>query len=113
MIDRNTSRVRIGFHSLLVPAFVVAVACSMVGATISQKIFEGPFWEGVGPFMDPRDVVGLRTLSSVCIVLGKHGPHGELFFFVIKKEPFAFTRAVEFKPFVPVETLNLPATWGY
>ena len=36
----------------------------------------------------------------------KYGPHGELFFFLIKKEPFALTEAVQFKPFVPAETLK-------
>ena len=35
------------------------------------------------------------------IYWGKYGTHGELFFFLIKKEPFALTKAVEFKPFVP------------
>ena len=71
-----------------------------------------PFWEGVWPFLDPWDVVGLRTTSSVWNVPGKYGPHGELFFFLIKKEPFALTRAVEFKPFVLAETLGACALIG-
>ena len=37
--------------------------------------------------------------SSVWKVLGKYGPHGEPFLFTIKKEPFALTKAVEFRPF--------------
>ena len=30
---------------------------------------------------------------------GKYGPHGELVFFLIKKEPLAFTKAVVFETF--------------
>ena len=43
---------------------------------------------------------------------GKCGPHGELFFFLIEKEPFALTMAVQFKPFVPAETLKACALIG-
>ena len=45
-------------------------------------------------------------------VLRKNGPHGELFFFLVKKEPFALTKAVDFKPFVPAETLRACALIG-
>ena len=45
-------------------------------------------------------------------VPGKYGSHGELFFFLIKKEPFALTKAVQFKPFVPAETLKACALIG-
>ena len=79
------------------------MACSIVGAKILQKMWEGPYWEGVWPYLDPWDVVGLRTTSSVWNVLGKYGPHGELFFFLIKNEPFALTKALAFKPIVPAE----------
>ena len=76
-----------------------SVAVSVAGAEILQKMWEGPCWEGVWPFLDPWDVVGLRTAASVWNVPGMYGPHGELFFFVIKKDPFALTRTVEFRPF--------------
>ena len=39
--------------------------------------------------LDPWDVVRLRTTSSFWNVLKKYKPHGELFYFLIKKEPFA------------------------
>ena len=42
--------------------------------------------------------------------VGKHGPHGELFFFLIKKEPFA--KAVEFRPLVPAERRRACALIG-
>ena len=46
-------------------------------------------WEGVSPYLDPMDSVPvcLRTASMEWNVPGKYGPHGELFFFLIKKEP--------------------------
>ena len=43
---------------------------------------------------------------------GKCGPHGELFFFLTKKEPLALTKAVEFRPLVPAETLRACALIG-
>ena len=100
-----------GFTVLSLPTFAVAMACGTVGANILQKMWEGLHWEGVWPHPDPWDVVGLRTTSSVWNVPGKYGPHGELFFFLIK-EPFALTQAVQFKPFVPAETLEACALIG-
>ena len=88
------------------------MACSIVGAEMLPKMWEGPYWEGVGPFLDPWDVVGLRTTSGVWNVAGKYGPHGELFFFLIKKESFALTKAAVIKPFVPAETLKACALIG-
>ena len=44
-------------------------------------------WEGVWPYLDPMDGVCLRTASMEWNVPGKYGPHGELFFFLIQKEP--------------------------
>ena len=43
----------------------------------------------------------------------KYGPHGELFFFLIKKESLALTEAAQFKPFVPAETLKACALIGF
>ena len=45
-------------------------------------------------------------------VPGKYGPHGELLFFLIKKEHFALTVAVQFKPVVLAETHNVCALIG-
>ena len=56
--------------------------------------------------------MGLRTTSGVWSVPEKYGPHGELFFFLIKKVPFALTKAVVFKPFVLAETLKASALIG-
>ena len=38
--------------------------------------------------------------------------HGELFFFLIKKEPFALSKAVQFKSFVPAEMFKACALIG-
>ena len=43
---------------------------------------------------------------------GENGPHGERFFFLIRKEPFALTNAVEFRPRVTAETLKACALIG-
>ena len=55
-----------------------------------QNLWEKPIWEGVWPYLDPMDsvcVCVLRTASMEWNVPGKYGPHGELFFFLIQKEP--------------------------
>ena len=46
-----------------------------------------PICEGVWLYLDPMDGVCLRTASVEWNVPGKFGPHGELFFFQIQKEP--------------------------
>ena len=74
-------RLEFGFTVLSLPAFVVAMAFSIAGAKIFQKMWEGLRWEGIWPYLDPWDVVRLRTSSSVWSVPGKYGPRGELFFF--------------------------------
>ena len=59
--------------------------------------------------MDPWDVVGLRTTASVWNVLEKYG---ELLCFLIRKEPFVPTRAVEIRPFVPCgDTESMCLDW--
>ena len=79
---------------------------SIVGAKILQKMWEGRYCEGVWLYLDPWDVVRLRTPSCFWNVPRKYGPYGELFFFLIKKEPFTLTEAVQFQPFVSAETLQ-------
>ena len=51
------------------------------------KTWDTPMWEGVWPYLDPWDSVRLRTASTQWNVPRKYGPHGELFFFLLKKEP--------------------------
>ena len=68
------------------PPSVFAIALSVAGAKILQKKNGKAHREGVWPYLDPWDVVLFRTSSSVWNVLGKYRPHGELFFFLIKKD---------------------------
>ena len=49
--------------------------------------------------LDPWDSVCLRAASVEWNVPGKYGPHGELFFFLIKKEPATMPGGVTFSPF--------------
>ena len=67
------TRGRIWFHSLSLPTSVVAMAFSIAGAKMLQKMWEGPL-------ASPWDVLGLRTTYSVWKVPQKYGPHGELLF---------------------------------
>ena len=99
------------FRSLSLPAFVVAMAFSNVGAKIVQKMREGTYWEGVWPFLEPWDVEGLRTTSGVWNVLGKYGPYGELFFF-LRRSPLLLQSVEFFKPCVLAETLRACALIG-
>ena len=94
--------------------FVVASLCRRNGfqhrwrKDFAKRCGKG-YWEGVWPYLDPWDVVRLRTSSWN--VPRKYGPHGELFF-SIKTEPFGLTEAVQFKPFVPAETVKACALVG-
>ena len=99
-----------GFTDCRCQALVFAMAFSITGAC--KTCGKGPIWEGVWPFLDPWDVVGLRTTASVQNVPVTYGPHGELFFFLTKKEPLALTKAVEFRPLVRAETLRACALIG-
>ena len=42
----------------------------------------------------------------------KYGPHGELFFFLVKKEPWVVSSDVSPHPFVSAETLKACALIG-
>ena len=82
-----------------------------MGTNILQKMWEGPFWEGVWPCLDAWDSVRLRTASTCWNVSGMYGPHGELFFFLIKKELVA-SNEVPSNPFVSSETFKACALIG-
>ena len=60
---------------------------AMAGVGFFQSVWEKPIWEGVWLHLDPMDGVCLRTASMEWNVSGKYGPHSELFFFLIQKEP--------------------------
>ena len=46
--------------------------------------------------MDPWDSVRLRTASTRWNALRKYRLHGELFFFLLKKEPMVLSEFIEF-----------------
>ena len=93
------TRVGFWFHSVSLLVLVVAM-------------WEGAYWEGVWLCLDPWGVVRLRTSSSSWNDLREYGPHSELFFFLIRKEPVALTQAVPFESFVCAETLKAWALIG-
>ena len=79
----------------------------MAGVGFLQSLWETPIWEGVWPCLDPMDSVCLRTASMEWNVLGKHGPHGELFFFMTQKEPALAPVGETFSPFF---NANIPTS---
>ena len=68
---------------------------SDVGAGFLQLLWVKPIW----PFLDPWDSVCLRTASVEWNVPGKYGPHGELFFVLIQKEPATMLGSETLGPF--------------
>ena len=75
-------------------------------------MWERPFWEGVWPYLDPWDSVRLRTASTHWNAPRKYGPHGELFFFFIKKEQVVASNEVLPHPYVSAEMLEACALIG-
>ena len=69
-------------------------------------------WERVRPYLDPWGSVRLRTASTHWNVPGKYGPHGELIFFLIKKEQVVASNEVLPNPCVSAETLEACALIG-
>ena len=88
------------------------MACSCVGTEILRKMLEGPFWEGVWLCLDSWDSVRLRTLSTYWNVPQKYGPHGEVNFFLINKEPVVASDDVSSNPLVSAETHKACALIG-
>ena len=67
------------------------------------KMWDKPWWESVCPFL---------ILGSVCVCAQspkKYGPHDELFFFLLKKEPLVLSELVNFGPCVSAETVKARA----
>ena len=92
----------------------------MAGVGFFQCLWEKPIWEGVclallgsdglcvftwervWPNLDPWDSVRFHTVS----MHWKCGPHGELFFFHLKKEPMVLAELIEFRPCISAETVK-------
>ena len=68
-------------------------------------------WERVRPYLDPWGGVRLRTASTHWNVPGKYGRHGELIFFLIKKEKVVASNEV-LPTCVSSETLEACALIG-
>ena len=81
-------------------------------ASLVQRFCKKSYWEGVWPSLHPWDVAELRTTVSAWNVPGKYGPHGELFFFLVKKEPVVASDDEASNPFVSAETLKACALIG-
>ena len=66
-----------------------------------------PLWEEVlWSFLGAWDSVCLRGSSTQWNVLERYGPYGELFFFLLEKEPRVLKELVLFVPSIPVEAVK-------
>ena len=71
----------------------------MASVGFLQSLWDKPIWEGVWPYLDPMGSVCLRTASMEWNVPGKCGPRGELFYFLIQKDPATVPGSETFSPF--------------
>ena len=86
------------------------MTCGRVGSGPIPDLWSTPLWEEVlWNFLDAWDSVRLRTASTQWNVPGRYGPHGELFFFLWKKEPRVLSELVRLGPSIPVETVKARA----
>ena len=72
----------------------------MAAVGFLRSMWEKPIWEGVWPYLDPMETACLRAASMEWNVPGKYGMHGELFFFLIQKEPAIAPNSETFGPFI-------------
>ena len=79
------------------PKCLVEGCLSMDVVRFLQSVWEKPNWEVVWPFLDPLDRV---CASMEWNVPGKYGPHGEIFFFLIQKEPATVLVSGTLSPFI-------------
>ena len=89
-----------------------SMACGREVSGMVPEMWKKPLWERVWLYLDPWDSVRLRTASTHWNVLGKYGPHGELFFFLLKKEPMVLSKLIEFGPCASAETVKARALTG-
>ena len=90
------------------PECLVEGCLAMAGVGFLQGLWDKPIWEGVWPNLDPMDSVCSRTASMVWNVPGKYGPHGELFSFLIQKEPATVPVGKTFSPFFKADIRTSP-----
>ena len=82
------------------------MASSREGSELVPKVWRRSCWKGVWPFMDAWDSVRLRMASTHWNAPGKYGPYGELFFFLLKKEPMVVIEMVHVGTSISAETIK-------
>ena len=87
------------------------MACAREGSSILPKMWEDRSGKVLGLVWTPWDSVRLRIASTHWNVPGKYVPRGELFFFLMQKEPVASNEVVP-NPYVSAETLEAFALTG-
>ena len=78
--------------------------CVRSDATVVEEVLR--------PFLDALGSVRLHTTATQWSVPGRYGPYGELFFFLLKKEPMVLGELVRFGRSIPVEAVKACALVG-
>ena len=92
---------------------VVSMTCNREGSGMVPELWCESLWEKVWLYLDPWDSVRLRAASTHWNVPGKYGAHGELFFFLTKKEQLVASNEVLPNPCVSAEALSACAVIGW
>ena len=82
------------------------MTCGRAGSGLIPDLWGEFLWEVAW------DRVRLRTPSAQWNLPGRYGPCGELFFFLLMKEPRVLSELVRFGPSIPVETVKACALIG-
>ena len=88
------------------------MVCGQDGSGMEPMMWDKPLLESVWLYLNPWDSVRLRTASAHWNVPKKHEPHGELFFFFLKKELLVLGELVEFWPSISAETVKVCTLFG-
>ena len=70
----------------------------MAGDGFLLSLWKKPIWKGIWAYLGPMGGVCLRAASVEWNVPVKYGPHDELFFFLIPKEPASMPSSETFSP---------------
>ena len=98
------------WRSLLLPVVVVAMTCSVVGAKIFQKMWEGPCWEGV---LALPGSMGRCAFAHIIQLLECPGEvRATQRAFLSRRNRWLSQKAAPLKPVVLAETLKACALVG-
>ena len=87
MWQRVGCSVRRVIPNMLWPVHKLELRMSELALLKMKQVLEELLWETTCPLWSPADVVELRISSKYWSKGSKYGPYGELFFFLVEKNP--------------------------